>query len=217
MTLIMSKGVPNDYAEVVRTTRLARGWTQADLAKQLAVTNVTISRWEKGRVEPSASLWEKFLEIAETQSRPNRGFSKPDRPNTVDFLGDGLAVRAMVEGERLAYGHLANPAFATEVSKIDPLPHQRIAVYEHMLKQPRLRFLLADDAGAGQTIMTGLYIREMLARRLIRRILIVPPAGLVGNWQNELRELFGMEFVVVLGADLAPRNINPFSAGPNCD
>ena len=104
-----------------------------------------------------------------------------------------MAVRAMVEGERLAYGHLANPAFATEVSKIDPLPHQRIAVYEHMLKQPRLRFLLADDAGAGKTIMTGLYIREMLARRLIQRILIVPPAGLVGNWQNELRELFGMD------------------------
>jgi superfamily II DNA or RNA helicase len=57
----------------------------------------------------------------------------------------------------------------------------------------------------------------MLARRLIQRILIVPPAGLVGNWQNELRELFGMEFAVVTGADLAARNSNPFSTGPNCD
>ena len=95
-------------------------------------------------------------------------------------------MRALVEGERLSYGHLANPAFATEIASIDPLPHQRIAVYDHMLKQTRLRFLLADDAGAGKTIMTGLYIREMLSRRLLTRVLIVPPAGLVGNWQREI-------------------------------
>lgn len=208
----MDKPVPNNFADVVRAMRLARGWTQAELAQQLAVTNVTISRWEKGRVEPSASLWEKFLAVADSQSRQSRWFSKPDLPHAVDFLGDGLAVRAMVEGERLAYGHLVNPAFATEVSKIDPLPHQRIAVYEHMLKQPRLRFLLADDAGAGKTIMTGLYIREMLARRLIQRILIVPPAGLVGNWQNELRELFGIEFKIAEGAEA--RTGNPF-VGPS--
>ena len=84
------------------------------------------------------------------------------------------------------------PTFATEISLIDPLPHQRIAVYNHMLPQPRLRFLLADDAGAGKTIMSGLYIREMLMRRLIRRVLIVPPAGLVGNWQRELETLFNL-------------------------
>ena len=95
-------------------------------------------------------------------------------------------VKVLAEGERLSFGHLMNPAFATEISSIDPLPHQRIAVYDHMLKQPRLRFLLADDAGAGKTIMSGLYIREMLSRRLLRRILIVPPAGLVGNWRREL-------------------------------
>lgn len=58
------------------------------------------------------------------------------------------------------------------------------------MPQTRLRFLLADDAGAGKTIMAGLYIREMLSRRLIRRVLIVPPAGLVGNWQRELQTLF---------------------------
>ena len=157
------------------------------------------------------------MEVAGNRSKPASAPGGSGHPPTVDFLGEGLAVRAMVEGERLAYGHLANPAFATEVSKIDPLPHQRIAVYDHMLKQPRLRFLLADDAGAGKTIMTGLYIREMLARRLIQRILIVPPAGLVGNWQNELRELFGMEFSVVTGSDLSTRSANPFSSGPNSD
>lgn len=208
--------IPHNYAEIIRTARLAKGWTQLELATQLTVTNVTISRWEKGRVEPSILLWKKFLDLA----NPSFKAEAPDiveSQHPVDFMGDGLAVRAMVEGVRLAYGHLANPAFATEVSKIDPLPHQRIAVYEHMINQPRLRFLLADDAGAGKTIMTGLYIREMISRRLIQRVLIVPPAGLVGNWQNELRELFGMEFDIVTGPDLASRNANPFSIGPNAN
>jgi superfamily II DNA or RNA helicase len=209
--------VPLHYSEIVRAKRLGRGWTQGDLAMRLGVTNVTISRWEKARVVPTPVFWERFLEVIGEKPESKTWSRTPTLPQAVDFMGDGMAVRAMVEGERLVFGHLANPAFATEVSKIDPLPHQRIAVYEHMLKQPRLRYLLADDAGAGKTIMTGLYIREMLARRLIRRILIVPPAGLVGNWQNELRELFGMEFAVVTGADLAPRNGNPFATGPNCD
>jgi len=80
--------------------------------------------------------------------------------------------------------------------------------------QPRLRFLLADDAGAGKTIMAGLYIREMLTRRLIRRVLIVPPAGLVGNWQRELRTLFSLPFKIVTGADA--RAGNPFT-GPESD
>src|ERR1035441_9033298 len=209
--------VPRDYAEIVRARGRARGWTQAELAERLGLTNVTISRWEGGKVEPLPIFWLKFLEVTGGEARSRGAARKAVAPEIVDFMGDGLAVRAMVEGERLTFGHLANPAFATEVSKIDPLPHQRIAVYEHMLKQPRLRYLLADDAGAGKTIMTGLYIREMLARRLIRRMLIVPPAGLVGNWQSELHELFGMEFAVVTGADLGARNGNPFATGPNCD
>lgn len=127
----------------------------------------------------------------------------------VDFAADYRAVFAVVEGERLSYGHLFNPSFATEVSLIDPVPHQRMAVYGSMLGQPRLRFLLADDAGAGKTIMTGLYIREMLARRLIKRVLIVPPAGLVGNWKKEMGSLFNLRFKILSGADC--RDENPFA------
>lgn len=130
------------------------------------------------------------------------------KPLPIDFLADSEVVRVVVEGERLTYGHLFNPAFATEISMIEPLPHQRLAVYEHMLQQSRLRFLLADDAGAGKTIMTGLYIREMLTRRLISRILIVPPAGLVGNWENELHTLFHLPFRIVNGNDA--KTENPF-------
>jgi superfamily II DNA or RNA helicase len=129
-------------------------------------------------------------------------------PVAAPFSADPHVVRVVVEGERLTYGHLFNPAFATEISLIEPLPHQRMAVYEHMLKQNRLRFLLADDAGAGKTIMTGLYIREMLTRRLISRILIVPPAGLVGNWEHELRTLFNLSFTIVTDSDA--KSGNPF-------
>ena len=139
---------------------------------------------------------------------------QPDMSPVIDFAADAETVRTVVEGERLTYGHLFNPAFATECSLIDPLPHQRLAVYDHLLKQARLRFLLADDAGAGKTIMTGLYIREMLSRRLISRILIVPPAGLVGNWEHELRSLFNLPFRIISGNDA--RAGNPF-AGPRSD
>jgi superfamily II DNA or RNA helicase len=123
-------------------------------------------------------------------------------------------VRAVTQGERLAHGYLVNATFATETARIDPLPHQRIAVYERMLPEPRLRFLLADDAGAGKTIMTGLYIAEMLARRLIRRVLIVAPAGLVDNWESELRILFDLHFQKLRGA--AAKGGSPF-CGPQSD
>jgi hypothetical protein len=112
----------------------------------------------------------------------------PDISGTIDFSTDPEVVRVVAEAFRLGYGYLFNPAFATEISLIDPLPHQRIAVYDHMLTQPRLRFLLADEPGGGKTIMAGLYIREMLARRLIRRILIIPPAGLIGSAGIEAAE-----------------------------
>src|SRR6266581_811827 len=145
----------------------------------------------------------------------NHTVSPVTDPNLpVDFTSDPEVVRLVVEGERLTYGHLFNPAFATEISMIEPLPHQRIAVYDHMLQQPRLRFLLADDAGAGKTIMTGLYIREMLTRRLISRVLIVPPAGLVGNWEHEMHSLFNLPFTIVVGNDA--RSGNPFT-GPQSD
>ena len=138
--------------------------------------------------------------------------SSPDPFPQLDFAAQPHVVAAVAEATRLAYGHLFNPAFATEISLIDPLPHQRIAVYEHMLRLSPLRFLLADDAGAGKTIMTGLYLREVFMRRLMKRVLIVPPAGLVGNWERELRTLFRLHFRIVRGDEA--RAGNPF-VGPD--
>ena len=150
------------------------------------------------------------LDLSPQTSDVQEGTSRRsiDILQTLDFSAAPEVVSALAEAHRLTYGHLFNPTFASETSLIDPLPHQRLAVYEHMLHQSPLRFLLADDAGAGKTIMTGLYVREMLARRLIRRVLIVPPAGLVGNWEREMRTLFRLQFRVVSGSDA--RSGNPF-------
>jgi SNF2 family DNA or RNA helicase len=179
------------------------------LAGRLGVAFATVNRWENGQNKPSAVYWSALERLESIKDGTEEEDAAPTTERIrVDFTAPPEAVLAVAEGERLTYGHLANPAFATEISKIDPLPHQRIAVYDQMLTQPRLRFLLSDDAGAGKTIMSGLYIRELLARRLVRRVLIVPPAGLVGNWQSELEKLFSLSFAVVSGADA--RTGNPF-------
>ena len=129
------------------------------------------------------------------------------------FRADANLVRLVAEAHRLQHAYLFNPIFATETSLIDPLPHQFIAVYEHLLKHNPLRFLLADDAGAGKTIMTGLYIQESLLRRQVERVLIVPPAGLIGNWERELRVCFRLQFQILSSADAA--DTNPFSDPEN--
>lgn len=138
------------------------------------------------------------------------------------FRADPEVVTLVAEAYRLQHAYLFNPLFATETSLIDLLPHQLAAVYgvpagsgqpvdePGMLDMPRIRFMLADDAGAGKTIMAGLLMREMLLRRQAQRILIVPPAGLVGNWKRELRVLFGLQFREVVGGDFSDDD-NPFA------
>jgi SNF2 family DNA or RNA helicase len=208
---------PGDrFSEQIKQLRARLGLTQTALAGRLGVSFPTVNRWENGKSVPSQLSWNRLREISgeAEESETAQDIGTSSLPPMLDFTASPEVVRALVEGERLSFGHLANPAFATEISSIDPLPHQRIAVYDHMLKQPRLRFLLADDAGAGKTIMTGLYVREMLSRRLLRRILIVPPAGLIGNWQREMQVLFNLPFTVVAGADA--KNSNPF-VGPSSD
>lgn len=202
--------IPEDYYERIKMLRGRLGITQELLAKQLSVSFATVNRWENKQAKPSSLSWRQIekLYYDEEEGQANIPQEKIIK-HRLDFTGSPEAVRMLVEGERLSYGHLYNPVFATEISKIDPLPHQRIAVYDHMLLHPRLRFLLADDAGAGKTIMAGLYIREMLARKLIHRVLIVSPAGLVGNWQREMETLFDLSFSTISGVDC--KNNNPFA------
>ena len=215
---VTSTALPEDYARRIKSLRGGRELTQGQLADLIGVSYATVNRWENEQSRPNQLAWRRIIELeSEATHRiaeQPAAYDAPAHPPSMDFAADPAAVAAVAEAHRLAYGHLFNPAFATETSLIDPLPHQRIAVYEHMLQQAPLRFLLADDAGAGKTIMTGLYVREMLSRRLIRRVLIVPPAGLVGNWVREMHSLFRLPFRIVGGSDA--RSGNPF-AGPDSD
>lgn len=112
------------------------------------------------------------------------------------FDGDGEAFKLAVEAKRIDLAFLFDPMMAIHTSNVEPLPHQITAVYESMLPRQPLRFVLADDPGAGKTIMAGLYIRELIMRADARRILIVSPGSLVEQWRDELFEKFGLEFRV---------------------
>jgi len=102
-----------------------------------------------------------------------------------------------LEAKRYRYASLYDPLLAMNISKVDPLPHQIEAVYGYILHQPRVRFLIADDPGAGKTIMAGLVIKEMKLRGLVKRILIVTPGHLKDQWRRELKERFEERFTLI--------------------
>jgi len=118
------------------------------------------------------------------------------------FDGDGRLLRLGLQAYALGIAYEFDPYFGLSISRVDPLPHQLEAIYDYLLKLARVRFLLADDAGAGKTIMSGLLIRELELRGLAERILIVCPANLAFQWQRELKEKFDTKFLVMKGQDL---------------
>jgi superfamily II DNA or RNA helicase len=119
-----------------------------------------------------------------------------------NFNGDGQLLRLGIQAYSLGIAYEFDPFFGLSISRVDPLPHQLEAVYDYLLKLPRVRFLLADDAGAGKTIMAGLLIKELELRGLAERILIVCPANLAFQWQRELKEKFEAKFEVMKGNDI---------------
>ena len=113
------------------------------------------------------------------------------------FDGDPAKFRMGVEAIRLGLAYEYDPYFSLSIARVDPLPHQLEAVYDYFLKLPRIRFLLADDPGAGKTIMAGLLIKELKVRGLVQRILIVTPANLSFQWQRELKDKFRENFQLI--------------------
>ncbi len=110
------------------------------------------------------------------------------------FDADGALLRLASEASRIRLAHLFDPYLAVSASQIEALPHQITAVYAEMLQRQPLRFLLADDPGAGKTIMAGLLVKELMIRGDLERCLIVAPGNLVEQWQEELAEKFGLGF-----------------------
>src|SRR6266496_2727790 len=142
---------------------------------------------------------ERFRSVRLTQSEIE---SLTILETAASFDGDGKLVRLGLQAYSLGIAYEFDPYFALSISRVDPLPHQLEAIYDYLLKVARVRFLLADDAGAGKTIMAGLLIRELELRGLAERILVVCPANLAFQWQRELKEKFDSKFLVLQGSTI---------------
>jgi len=127
------------------------------------------------------------------------------------FDADGAAFKLASEARRIQLAHLSDPFAAVQSATIQPLPHQIEAVYGRLLPMQPLQFLLADDPGAGKTIMAGLYIRELMLRGDLDRCLVIAPGSLVEQWQEELHDKFALRFDI-MSRDMveAARTGNPF-------
>lgn len=121
---------------------------------------------------------------------------------TKSYDGDGRLLRLGLRAYTLGIAYEFDPYFGLSICRVDPLPHQLEAVYDYLLKLARVRFLLADDAGAGKTIMAGLLIRELKLRGLAERILIACPSNLTFQWQRELKDKFDEKFLVLKGSNI---------------
>ena len=141
---------------------------------------------------PAGQLLEEVL-FRDAESRIE--VAEQGRPWSFD--GDGELFRLVSEANRIHLAHIFDPVLAVHTSEVEPLPHQITAVYEAMLEHQPLRFLLADDPGAGKTIMAGLLIKELIARGDLQRCLIVCPGSLVEQWQDELHRRFALPFEIL--------------------
>ncbi len=139
----------------------------------------------------------------------NLSLAEAGRPWAFDAPGEEFKLAA--EAYRINLAHLFDPMMAVHTSNVEPLPHQITAVYESMLPRQPLRYVLADDPGAGKTIMAGLFIRELLMRADAKRVLIVAPGSLVEQWQDEMFEKFGLSFLLFSREQVEQsRSGNPF-------
>ena len=138
---------------------------------------------------PDGAIKERLLNLTDEQEIRAATTEQP-----FVFDGDGADFQLTCEAKRIDLAFLFDPMMAVHTSNVEPLPHQITAVYESMLPRQPLRFVLAEDPGAGKTIMAGLYIRELMMRADSHRFLIVAPGSLVEQWRDELFEKFGLEF-----------------------
>ena len=169
---------------------------QGILADRL-VTVVSVKWFGDSAVEltyktPSGSVANELL-YRDDESR----IEVVERGRPWSFDGDGARFRLVSEAQRIRLAHLFDPVLAVHTSDVEPLPHQITAVYETMLPRLPLRFLLADDPGAGKTIMAGLLIKELVARGDIQRCLVVCPGALAEQWQDELARRFQLPFDIL--------------------
>ncbi|HXG17914.1 MAG TPA: SNF2-related protein [Methylomirabilota bacterium] len=155
---------------------------------------------------PDGSLDEAIISAAEAQAL----VATYTAPQTVTQPVDAERLRLLIESARIRLAYAYDRQFAVSFSGIRTLPHQIEAVYQRMLPQPRLRFLLADDPGAGKAIMAGLLVKELKLREAIERVLILCPAPLTIQWQDEMLRWFGEPFDIIFAAVDQQQLVNPW-------
>jgi hypothetical protein len=182
---------------MARLNEITRGATLRGLLPDCLVTVVDV-KWHGSAVveltykDPAGHLGNELLY---RDSEPTIEIVSAGSPWSLD--GDGGLFRLVSEAYRIKLAYLFDPLLAIHTSLLDPLPHQITGVYGEMLTRQPLRFLLADDPGAGKTIMAGLLIKELVVRGDLRRCLVVCPAMLAEQWQDELRDRFHLFFEIL--------------------
>ncbi|MFH1107953.1 MAG: helicase-related protein [Planctomycetota bacterium] len=171
---------------------IVRGSLFPEPVQVIVCTSLGASMKLIGKGLDSGRVYEPVLDAGQVASL----HISPDRP---PFDGDPLHFRLGIEALRLSLAYEYDPYFSLSIARVDPLPHQLEAVYDYFIKLPRIRFLLADDPGAGKTIMAGLLLKELKIRGLAKRTLIVTPANLSFQWQRELKDKFRETFEIVRG------------------
>src|SRR5258708_11717903 len=210
-------GLENEVVRMALLDDLAPGMMLKGIRPQLAVTIVAVTRHGVDSAEivykdAAGGLGTQLLYRDDTEQLEVVPATLP-----WSFTADGATFRLVSEAYRMRLAYLFDPLIAVHTSLIDPLPHQITAVYETMLNKQPLRYLLADDPGAGKTIMTGLLIKELMVRGDLRRCLIVAPGNLVEQWQDELKRRFHLIFEILTNDRLeASASGNAFAEMPLC-
>jgi len=200
---------------MARLEDLTRGAAVKGVLPDCLVTVIDVKWYGSAAVE---------LTYKDPAGKPNVVLLYRDREPTLEvvetgrpwsFDGDGKLFRLVSEAQRINLAHLFDPLLAIHTSMVDPLPHQITAVYGEMLPRQPLRFLLADDPGAGKTIMAGLLIKELLIRGDLHRCMIVCPGNLAEQWQDELYQRFQLPFEILTNDKLeSARTGNWFAENP---
>jgi SNF2 family DNA or RNA helicase len=200
---------------MAKLEELTRGAAVKGILPDCLVTVIDVKWYGSAAVE---------LTYKDPAGKPNVVLLYRDREPTLEigetgrpwsFDGDGKLFRLVSEAHRINLAHLFDPLLAIHTSMVDPLPHQITAVYGEMLPRQPLRFLLADDPGAGKTIMAGLLIKELLIRGDLHRCMIVCPGNLAEQWQDELYQRFQLPFEILTNDKLeSARTGNWFAENP---
>jgi len=202
---------PKEALAATRLEQLTPGTSIRGIVPDASVTVVTTTWFGSDALELTYKTADGKVasQLLYRHDEPRLEIVEQGRPWSFD--GDGATFRLVSEANRIGLAHLFDPVLALHTSEVDPLPHQITAVYEAMLPRQPLRFLLADDPGAGKTIMAGLLMRELIARGDLARCLVVCPGSLAEQWQDELYRRFGLPFDILTNDKLeAARTGNYF-------